>query len=98
MMKTAIEIGRHKDWTGDARIYRLSSPIKYYDWRAEKEKQSSYVVVSATIAPYSGPETFIFACNKKGEVKNFSELNGSFRGDLCHASALEGAGFKIEEE
>lgn len=76
-------------WTGDARLYKVDPPMTYDD------KKTNYVVVSATTAVFSGPETYIFPANQHGEILNWLELPGSFRGGLDHTSALEGAGYSI---
>ena len=54
-----------------------------------------YVIVSAVNAVFSGPETYIFEANDKGEVVDYGELEGSFRGELNHAKALANAGYSI---
>ncbi len=54
-----------------------------------------YVVVSSVIAKFSGPETYIFPGNDKGEIVDYGELGGSFRGELNHAKALSNAGYSI---
>lgn len=72
-------------FTGDARLYRLSEPLD----------GNEYVVVSATVAMFSGPETYIFAADETGKVTGWSELSGSFRGDLDHQAALQGAGYEV---
>lgn len=56
-----------------------------------------YVVVSAVVATFSGPETYIFEANEAGSVVSWTELAGSFRGGLDHAAALRGAGYEIAE-
>ena len=71
---------------GNASLYRLTPPL-------QKHK---YVIVSAVVAPYSGAETYIFPANKQGEVTDWGELEGSFRGSLDHLTALENAGYDIE--
>jgi hypothetical protein len=71
-------------FNGDARLYELSKPIKYDD-----EKETSFIVISAVIASYSGAETYIFPSDKKGKILNWTELKGSFRGELNHEKALE---------
>ena len=54
-----------------------------------------YVVVSATFAMFSGPETYIFPATENGEVTDWGELNGSYRGDFDHDKALKNAGYKV---
>lgn len=75
-------------WRSDARLYRVDPPMTYDD-----NKKTNYVVVSAANVHLSGPETYIFPANSKGEVLDWLELPGSFRGALDHTRALEGAGY-----
>ena len=91
-MKTAKLVRVIEGWTGDARLYQLSEPIEHRD-----DEKTEYVIVSATVAPFSGPETYIFPSNSDGEVENWGELEGSYRGGLDHAEALRGAGFEVIE-
>jgi hypothetical protein len=73
------------NFNGKAQLYRLSPPLGDIE----------YVVVSAVVA-YSGPETYIFPADESGEVTGWCELHGSFRGELDHAAALEGAGYEVQ--
>ena len=65
------------------RLYRLSEPLE----------GNRYVLVSAVVAMFSGPETFIFGSDRRGEVKNWLELDGSYQGGLDHEEALRNAGY-----
>lgn len=95
--KTATKIKQLKDFTGEAILFQLSEPVAYdYDWDAEQYKSmTQFVVVSATDAMHSGPETYIFPANEQGEVIHWSELYGSFKGALDHDTALRNAGFEV---
>jgi hypothetical protein len=64
-------------------LYRLEPPYEDYD----------FVVVSATVVPYSGPETYIFGADSNGEILKWLELPGSYRGGLSHETALKNAGY-----
>lgn len=86
MTKTATKIKNLNGWEGDARLYRLSEPLDGHE----------YVIVSAVVAMFSGPETYIFPADPEGEVTGWGELEGSFRGGLDHVEALEGAGYVVE--
>jgi hypothetical protein len=77
---------RSLEWRGDARLYKLSPPMR----------ADMYVVVSAVDASYSGPETYIFGSNKDGECPSMLELPGSFKGGKDHALALARAGYALE--
>ncbi len=81
--KTAKLVKNLDGWRGEARLYRLAPPLD----------GNEYVVVSATNAMFSGPETYIFASDEAGKVDCYGELDGSFRGGLDHAKALRGAGY-----
>jgi hypothetical protein len=97
-MKTATKIKDLDDFRGDASLYRLSIPLSVDHWNEDSEeitKSYRYVIVSAAVAPFSGPETFIFGSNKKGQIVDWMELAGSFRGALDHAEALRGAGYDL---
>jgi hypothetical protein len=96
-MKTATFIKKLDDFRGDARLYKLSDPMvyeSYYD--DEKNKSYDYVVVSSANVPFSGPETYIFGADKKGEVVDWMDLPGSRRGSYSHEDVLEAAGYKVE--
>ena len=97
-MKTAKYIKKMKKW-GDANLYQLSEPLEYdKPWDDEDKtpaKETSYVVVSAVIALYSGAETYIFATDKDGNVLDWGELDGSYRGGLSHDEALQRAGYSV---
>lgn len=77
-------------FTGTATLYELTPPLKG-DGKAYR-----YVAVSATVALFSGPETYIFGANKSGEVTQWMELPGSYRGGLDHAEALRNAGYEVQ--
>lgn len=68
-------------------------------WRhyvlAEPLDGHSYVIVSATVVPHSGPETYIFGADESGEVVDWMELDGSFRGECDHEQALANAGYSV---
>lgn len=89
--KTARLIKNLEDFTGHAALYELSEPLASYDG----EKHYKYVVVSATNVMLSGPETYIFPADEKGEVTEWGELAGSYRGGLSHSEALEGVGYTL---
>lgn len=67
-------------------VYRLSEPLEGY----------SFVRVSAATVAYSGPETYIFGCSTaSGDVDDWGELEGSYRGGLDRAKALSDAGYEV---
>lgn len=94
-MKTATfvdNIPKHK-MRGDARLYKLSEPMKDYN-----DVEADYVIVSAVVAFDNEPETYIFPANAFGEILSWLEMDGSFRGELNHAQALLNAGYTIAGE
>lgn len=88
-MKTAKYLRNVTGWTGDARVYELSEPLE----------GAKFVIVSATVALYTGAETYIFPATvgslEEDDPSDWGELEGSYRGGLSHADALEGAGYVI---
>lgn len=83
-------------FVGRAELYRLDPPIKINDWAGNETGTAEYVIVSAVIAPFTGPETYIFPANEEGEVVSWDELDGSFRGALDIPGALGNAGYTID--
>ena len=83
----ATFITQLQGFRGDARLYQVDPP--YHG--------SEYLVVSGIDYAFDTgrPETYIFKANPEGEITDWSELEGSFRGDVDHAGALEGAGYTI---
>src|SRR5690349_19484746 len=99
-MKATL-VRRINDWKGDARLYRVEPPLRYDTWGDEDKDQEAatgYVIVSAADVPFSGPETYIFAASEAGDVLDWGELDGSFRGGLDHREALSGAGYEISDD
>lgn len=96
-MKTATELRRLNGFEGDARLFELSESITYdYDYESRKDRSSTrFVIVSAVAAMFSGPETYIFPADEQGQVVHWGELEGSFKGSLDHAQALENAGYIV---
>lgn len=62
---------------------------------SEPHAGTEFVITSAVSVPYSGPETYIFPANEAGEVTDWGELDGSFRGGLDHECAIRLAGYEI---
>lgn len=95
MTKTATFISTKTSASGaEQRLYRVYPPAQYNDFGPD-EQQTDYVIVSAVYVPMSGPETYIFAANEEGEVIDWIELSGSFRGDYDHERALKQAGYEV---
>ena len=70
------------------KIYELDPP----------HEGAKVVVVSANNVMFSGPETYIFPAEKRGdvyEISDWGELDGSYRGGLDHAEALRLAGYEV---
>ena len=103
--KTARFIRDLVGFMGVAKLYKVSPAIEFtkLDWRDGADKKpikatTEYVAVSAIIDQFSGPETCIFPCDAEGEVQDWAELDGSYRGDLDHEAALRNGGYKIVTE
>ena len=91
---TATFIKTMTGFRGDARLYQVEPPIEYgYD---EHKATSEFVIVSAVSAMFSGPETYIFPAGTDGEILDWGELPGSFKGSFDHEEALRGAGYTVK--
>jgi hypothetical protein len=78
------------------RLYRLSEPITWGgDYEGGAKGTADHLIVSATVAMFSGPETYIFPANEDGTVLDWGELPGSLRGTLSHDEVLSAAGYEI---
>ena len=96
-MKTATFVKALDQFTGVASLYKCDPPMMIPTWDDDKpNEKTEYVVVSAAVAMFSGPETYIFPADAKGNITDWSELNGSYRGGMSHHSALAGAGYDME--
>lgn len=95
--KTAAFVRRLSRGAGEMRLYRLSVPLPSNRGVDADAPHAHYehVVVSATVVPYSGPETYIFGADSAGKIIDWAELSGSYRGGLDHAEALRGAGYEV---
>jgi hypothetical protein len=92
-MATATFVKNLDGFNGNATLYRVNPPLKSYSG----EDEYALVVVSAVVA-FGYPETFIFGADEDGEVMNWLELPGSFKGALDHTRALRDAGYDVEVE
>lgn len=95
--KTATKVKSLTGYTGDAALYKLNPPLELRDWADNKTAETEYVIVSATFAMFSGPETYIFPAADETSEKpsDWGELDGSYRGGLDHEEALRGAGYEV---
>lgn len=82
--KKAQFVRRLRGWAGDARLYRMTPPLE----------GKEYVVVSAVMSDFSGPETAIFPSNENGSF-GMPQLDGGIDGALDHVAALANAGYEV---
>lgn len=79
-----------------ARLYRVEPPaVVGGGYNDEPVKTTDHIVVSAVIAPYTGPETYIFAADEHGNITDWGEMDGSQRGTLDHEDVLRAAGYEV---
>ena len=87
------------EWRGDARWFRMEPPMTSgeYDFDSESEvvKEYSDVILSAAMVLFTGPETYIFPANERGEIQSWIELDGSMRGTLDHNAVLSSIGYQV---
>lgn len=75
-------------FTGSAKLYRVSPPVTFSN--GTENRKTNYIVVSATVAMFSGPETYLFPADNNGKVLGWEELDGSYRGGMDHQMAIDG--------
>lgn len=92
---TAAFVRTLTGFRGDARLYRVSPPMAGRSWMSDETATHDYVVVSAADVMFSGPETYIFPADEDGNVVDWGEVDGSFRGALDHERALHEAGYTV---
>ena len=71
-------------------LYRLMPALPLFDLDDRQVGLTDYVVVSAAVVPYTGPETYIFPADSEGNITDRGELPGSYRGGLDHDEAIRG--------
>lgn len=92
MKRAKLIIDGLQGFKGHAALYQLNPPIKDDD-----NEEYEYVIASAVVALFSGPETLIFPATKDGEVINFRDIAGE-RGTLNHTVALNNEGYTVFKE
>jgi hypothetical protein len=98
MNRIAYDMGRRNPQArGEMRLYKLIPPYEFdVSWDDTKEMICvEFVIVSATVVDYSGPETYIFQADQDGKILRWGELTGSYRGGLDHEAALNGMGYQV---
>lgn len=95
--KVAFDMGQvnNKDPNVTQRLYNVDPPMPYGRYGDENPETTEFVVVSAAMVLGQGPETYIFAATEDGEICDFLELAGSYKGGLDHEKALDNAGYKV---
>ncbi len=78
---------------GTQRLYQLVPPMGATE--LGDVVTYDYVVVSAVNAFGTGDETYIFPADASGEITDWLELDGSFKGDQDHEEALRRAGYTV---
>lgn len=98
-MKATFVKNLEEGFTGVAKLFMVDPPMQYdipWDDDGPPAKETSFVVVSATVVPYGfGPETYIFPADENGNVISWGELKGSYKGGLSHKTALHRAGYTV---
>jgi len=58
---------------------------------------NKYVITSTSNVQFTGPETYMFAADEKGNIIDWGELPGSYRGKLDHKKCFESIGYSTSE-
>ena len=88
-----------EDFRGDAKLYKLSSPVRYIERSREtkRKRQTKFVILSSVelALDHGGSETFIFPADAKGKIQSWQELEGSARFKVSHDVVLGLLGFNL---
>ncbi|AXQ60088.1 hypothetical protein NTR1_86 [Nocardia phage NTR1] len=82
---------------GEQRFFRMVPPLPAA-WGEEGEH--TYVIASAAVVPFSGPETYLFPATPDGMIESYGELDGSQRGtlDIDYVVANAGEGYDLRDD
>jgi hypothetical protein len=82
------DVSQQNGARGVQHLYRLDPPLL----------GAEMVVVSAIDSAFDTgiPETYIFPADESGQVADWGELPGSYRGAADHGQALRNAGYEVE--
>jgi hypothetical protein len=95
--KTAVVVKANlPNFAGTATLYRCSPPLECSEYDDE-QAPVEYVIASAAVAMFSGPETYLFPATADGEVTGWGELPGSQRGTLSHGAVFADLGYEVVE-
>ena len=97
-MITATQVGIGEHPNGTFHVYELSKSVSW-GYRHKTGKpigKTKFVVVSAAMVPFSGPEVFIFPSDEDGKILDWMELDGSLKGTMIHEDAIANAGWKVK--
>ena len=90
------------DFRGNAKLYKLSSPVRYIERRflpenTAQERQTKFVILSSVelVLDHGGSETFIFPADASGKIQSWQELEGSSKGKVSHDVVLGLVGFNL---
>ena len=66
-------------------------------WKAEPPLDGNeYIITSASDVMFTGAETYIFPADKDGNITDWCELRGSYRGELNHKRCFSNIGYCIK--
>ncbi len=94
-MKTARFLKNITDQGRNWKLYEVCPPQEVYNYNAALLTRTDHVIVSASMVPGSGPETYIFAADETGHITCWTEMDGSEKGHLDHEQALRDGGYRI---
>lgn len=83
-MNTATQLRIMPSAHGSVGLYQLDPP-----WFGIR-----YVAVSGARTTFA-LETYIFPADENGNILDWEEMPGSFKGAIDHAAALEGLGYDV---
>ena len=87
---------RIKKIKGSQMLWKVTPPIITEPcYEGDTKKKFNYIITSCA-SVFGQPETYVFGADKNGEILDWGELDGSFKGDFDHERAIIGAGYQIK--
>lgn len=96
---TATLVRRQRSGGGaDQGLYLMDPPFESMDaWSEDPEETTRhrYVLASKAYVSWTGPETYLFAADRDGNVTDWAELSGSLRGDYTDEEVFDLSGYEV---
>ena len=91
-MKATFVADVSAEFNGHAELFKLDTAMRVGD--TKRGRKYNHIVVSAVNSRWT-TETYIFPSNQNGEILDYTELHGSYKGDTNIDRALAYGGYEV---